>query len=82
MGNHYHKRTDVMFFLTGGQAEVVCVDSRTGRRRRATLSRLEGVLLKAGVAHAVRFKAPSSFIMLKSRRYDRRNPDTFSFTVL
>lgn len=81
IGNHYHTQTDVFVFLTLGRAEVTCVNPRTGRRRRATLRRLEGILLPAGTAHALRFTAPSAFVMLKSRRYDQKRPDTFSYPV-
>ena len=81
MGNHYHKQTDVLFFLARGRAEVLCVNPRTGRRRRATLNHLEGILLPAWTAHAIRFAASSAFVILKSRRYDQKRPDTFPYPV-
>ena len=81
MGNHYHRQTDVLFFLVKGRADVRCVNPRTGRRRRATLRPLEGILLPAWTAHAIRFAAPSACLILKSRRYDQQRPDTFPYPV-
>lgn len=82
MGNHYHKRTDVFFFLTSGRAEVICLHLGTGGRNQLALEAREGIILKANVAHAIRFKEDSSFIMLKSVRYDNADPDTFPYCVL
>ena len=81
MGNHYHKQTDVFFFLTDGRAEVICLRLDTGERSQQTLKAFEGILLKAHVAHAIRFEADSSFVMLKSVRYDSAHPDTFPHRV-
>lgn len=82
MGNHYHKKTNVFFFLTSGRADVTSVHMGTGSRRRYVLRRLEGILLKPHVAHAIRFEEDSSFIMLKSVRYDSADPDTFPHRVV
>lgn len=82
MGNHYHKETEVCFLLTHGRATVVCEDVRSGVRRQVSLKAREGILFKPHEAHAVRYEEPSAFIMLKSRRYDQANPDTFPRVVL
>ena len=84
MGNHYHKRTEVFFFLTSGSAEVVCrpVGGATPRSRRCAIRAHEGVWLRAGTAHAIRFTRPSAFVMLKSRRYRPSQPDTYASFVL
>lgn len=82
MGNHYHKATEVCFFLTRGRATVVCEDVRSGVRRQVSLKAREGILFKPHEAHAVRYEEPSAFIMLKSRRYDQAHPDTFPHQVI
>lgn len=82
MGNHYHKRTDVFFFLTSGRAEVTCFRFDTAERTQRTLKADEGIFLKARTAHAIRFEEDSSFVMLKSARYDDAHPDTFPHRVL
>lgn len=82
MGNHYHKRTDVFLFLISGHAEVTSLQLGTGARKAMVLEASEGIMLKANVAHAIHFKADSSFIMLKSVRYDNADPDTFPCRVL
>jgi len=81
MGNHYHKHTDVFFFLTNGLAQVTSVDTKTSIREQHLLNRQEGILLKATVAHAILFIEDSSFIMMKSKRYNASQPDTFHFPV-
>jgi quercetin dioxygenase-like cupin family protein len=82
MGNHYHARTRVFFYLTDGRAEVVSLARATGVRSTCTIGREEGVVLEADVAHAIRFLADGSFILLKSERYDPSAPDTFEQHVL
>ncbi len=82
MGNHYHRRTDVCFFLLTGTARVVCVDPRTTRRAERTLQAREGLLLKRGLAHAIRFETEAMFLMLKSARYKPEAPDAVSYRVL
>lgn len=82
MGNHYHKRTDVFFFLTSGHAEVVSLHLATGKLSRQTLGPREGVMLRANVAPAIRFGGGSSFVMAKSLRYDSADPDTFPCPVV
>ena len=82
MGNHYHKRTDVFFFLTDGRAEVLSQNLATGERQQHRLAATEGIWLKTNVAHAIRFHEESSFVMLKSLPYDRNDPDTFAHPLI
>jgi dTDP-4-dehydrorhamnose 3,5-epimerase-like enzyme len=77
MGNHYHKITNIFFFLTRGSAQVSTVHAQTGERDRFRLEPRQGVMLEPGESHAIRFLEESEFIMLKSRRYDPADPDTF-----
>ena len=81
MGHHYHKRTDVVFFLLDGKARVTSVQVRTARRRRCSLGRNQGVVFGSYESHAIRFLAPSEFIMAKSRPYRPSQPDTFAYRV-
>ena len=81
LGDHYHKETLVFFFLTRGAAHIKTIDVETKDRDAFDLRSGEGVLLHTGESHAIRFTEPSDFIMLKSRRYDPANPDTFEFVV-
>jgi dTDP-4-dehydrorhamnose 3,5-epimerase-like enzyme len=82
MGNHYHARTRVFFYLTDGSAEVVSLTRATGARSTWVIGSEEGLVLEAGVAHAIRFLEDASFILLKSERYDPADPDTFEQHVL
>ena len=45
MGNHYHKKTDVFFFLTRGRARISTVHVETGEEDQFTLAMDEGVIL-------------------------------------
>ncbi len=81
LGNHYHKKTEVFFFLTDGKAAVKTVGVYTQERDEFTLGAHEGVILPTGESHAIVFLEDSGFIMLKSVRYDPDDPDTFPYPV-
>lgn len=81
LGNHYHKETLVFFFITRGAAHVKTIDVETKARDAFDLHSGEGVLLHTGESHAIHFTESSDFVMLKSKRYDPTNPDTFEFVV-
>ena len=81
LGNHYHKVTELFFFLVDGRCRVDVECLRTGRHRQVTLSAGQGVCLATLEAHAVRFLEPSSFILLKSRAFDPDLPDIYDRPV-
>jgi quercetin dioxygenase-like cupin family protein len=81
LGHHYHKLTDVFVYLTTGRAEVIEIDVASGATKRRPLFAGEGIWLHVNVAHAIRFEEESSIVLLKSRRYDRAEPDTYPYTV-
>ena len=81
MGNHFHKKTRICFFLVSGRAAVKTVDVATGATDTFQLSEGEGVYLEPGESHAIRYQSDSEFVMLKSLAYDPKEPDTFPFPV-
>lgn len=81
MGNHYHRKTRVFFYLTRGEAAVATVHVETGAREDFRLAANEGVFLEPGESHAIRFAAESDFVMVKSLPYDPADPDTFEYPV-
>jgi dTDP-4-dehydrorhamnose 3,5-epimerase-like enzyme len=81
MGNHYHRRTRVFFYMLKGKAGVRTVSVETGAADQFLLGENEGVLLEPGESHAVRFLVDSEFLMLKSLPYDPQDPDTFGHVV-
>ena len=81
IGNHYHRKTEIFFFLTKGSARIDIIDVEKGQQRRLSLEANHGVLLKTFESHAVHFLEESEFIMLKSLRYDPDEPDTFQYPV-
>ena len=81
MGNHYHKRTRVFFFLQSGAAAVRTIHAKTGARDAFVLSAGQGVVLEPGESHAIRFTAGSDWLMLKSEPYDPADPDTYEYVV-
>jgi quercetin dioxygenase-like cupin family protein len=81
MGNHYHKKTTVFFFLVSGRARVDIVDVNTGERDQVDLSSGLGVALRVNQSHAIRFGEDSRYILLKDLRYDPKDPDTFEHAV-
>jgi len=81
MGNHYHKRTLVFFYLTSGAASIKTVHVETGETDEFMLHANQGVILRTNESHAIHFLEESDFIMLKSHRYDPADPDTFHFSA-
>jgi len=81
MGNHYHERTRLFFYVQDGVVEVRTVDVATGGRDRLALSTGQGVLLEPGESYAIFFTADSSWLMLKSEPHGPNNPDTVAHAV-
>jgi hypothetical protein len=81
MGNHYHKKTIVFFFLRTGKANITTQHVESKERECFMLETGQGVILRTYEAHNIRFLDDSDFIMLKSLPYDSADPDTFHFDV-
>ena len=81
MGNHYHRLTQVYFYLQSGGARIRTIGVDSGERDDFTLAANEAVLLKTGESHSITFVQDSQFILLKSRRYDANDPDTYAYVV-
>jgi dTDP-4-dehydrorhamnose 3,5-epimerase-like enzyme len=81
LGNHFHKRTRVFFYLTRGAARVATVDVGTGEKDSFSLKANQGCFFEVNESHAVRFTEDSEFVMLKSLSYDPADPDTFSHSL-
>ena len=81
LGNHYHNRVRVFFFLQSGEVEIRTVHVKTSTRGYLKLTQKQGVFLEPGESHVIRFLSPSEFLMLKSERYDPSDPDTIHFPV-
>jgi len=81
MGNHFHKKTRVFFFLVSGGAAIKTVNVETKATDSFALSEGEGVYLEPGESHSIRYKTESEFVMLKSLPYDPKDPDTFPYPI-
>jgi dTDP-4-dehydrorhamnose 3,5-epimerase-like enzyme len=81
MGNHYHRKTRVFFYLTRGAAAIRTVHVESGAREDFRLAENQGVFLEPGEAHAIHYTAESDFVMLKSLAYDPADPDTYEHQV-
>jgi quercetin dioxygenase-like cupin family protein len=81
LGNHYHRKTRVFFYLTRGAALVAIFNVETGERDAFTLERDQGCFFEVNESHAVRFTEEGEFAMLKSLAYDPADPDTHPHPV-
>lgn len=81
IGNHYHKQTMIFLYLLSGSAEVKTVHVESGKRDRIVMEAGTGIVLQPYYSHAIRFIGESEAIMLKSRRYNDADPDTYPFPV-
>src|SRR5438552_4557876 len=66
MGNHYHRRTRVFFYLLAGEADVRTVDVETGAKEGFRLEENRGVFFEPGQSHRFRFRTASESRMSKS----------------
>ncbi|MGO9566443.1 MAG: cupin domain-containing protein [Desulfomonilaceae bacterium] len=81
IGNHYHKKTTIFFYLTSGLARVTTIHVETEDKDAFLLHSGQGVKLNTNESHAIRFIEESDFVMLKSLRYNPADPDTYHFPV-
>ena len=81
MGNHYHKKTSVYFFIIKGSVRIDSVDIHAKEVQAITLQENEGVIFFPNHSHAITFTQDSIFIMGKSEKYDQNNPDTFEYKI-
>ena len=81
LGNHFHRRTRVFFYLAHGEAEVSTLNVETGEKDLFSLRENQGVVFEVNETHAVRFLSDGEFTMLKSLAYDPADPDTFPHPV-
>jgi dTDP-4-dehydrorhamnose 3,5-epimerase-like enzyme len=81
MGNHYHQKTLVFFFLLSGHARVITLDIHSREREQFDLTAMEGVIFPVNVSHSVTFIEHGQYLMLKSLPYDPQNPDTYAYPV-
>jgi quercetin dioxygenase-like cupin family protein len=81
MGDHFHRRTRVFFYMLRGLADIETVAVETGARDAFALSAGQAVVLEPGESHAIRYREDSEFLMAKSRPYDPADPDTFPHPV-
>jgi quercetin dioxygenase-like cupin family protein len=81
LGNHYHRRTRVFFYLARGEADVSTLQVETGEKDRFSLRENQGVVFEVNETHAIRFLRDGEFMMLKSLPYDPADSDTFPHPV-
>lgn len=81
MGNHYHKKTKVFFFVAKGAANIDVIDVDSKDRGSILVSENEGIILAPNHSHAINFLADSIFIMGKSLKYIASSPDTYEYKV-
>jgi len=81
MGNHFHKKTRIFFFLASGSADIRTIHVETGAKDSFRLDENQGVFFEPNESHAIRFASETEFLMLKSLPYDPAEPDTYPFPV-
>jgi len=81
LGNHFHRRTRVFFYLVRGEARVRTLQVETGEKDLFFLRENQGVFFEVNESHSVRFLRDGEFVMLKSVTYDPSDPDTFPHPI-
>jgi dTDP-4-dehydrorhamnose 3,5-epimerase-like enzyme len=81
MGNHYHKETEIFFFMVKGEAKVSVVDVNTKSREDTILKEGTGIFFKPYQSQVLTFLSESEFFMLKTK-YDSNSPDTYEYKII
>ena len=81
LGNHFHRKTRVFFFLASGRTRVSTVHVETGEKDSFSLEPSRGCFFEPGESHAIRFLEDGDFVMLKSLAYDPSDPDTYPHPI-
>jgi len=84
MGNHYHKKCYMLFFLLSGSAEMYMkhVDSSKDEVKKVIMNAPGGVIYEPLEVQAVKYLQNSTFLMLKSEVYNVGDNDTFSYNII
>jgi len=77
MGNHFHKKTRILFFMIKGEALVKEVHVKTNVRDSFSLGSQEGYIIEKNILHSIQFKKKSLFLIAKSNPYIPESPDTY-----
>lgn len=81
MGNHYHKRTKVYFFIYQGKAKITLVNLKSKKTSELILNPNSGILIKTNQAHQIKFFKKSIYIICKSRDFSQVDSDFYPFLV-
>ena len=81
LGNHYHKKATMFFYLISGSAHIKTVDINSGDRDEFELCGGQGVIFPPLESHIIVFDRESEVLMLKSESFDPANPDICHYTV-
>jgi dTDP-4-dehydrorhamnose 3,5-epimerase-like enzyme len=81
LGNHYHEKTVMFFYVMNGSAHIRTLDVGTGARDEFELKQGQGVFFKPMESHIISFTDESEVLMLKSQPFDPSDPDIVHYPV-
>ena len=81
LGNQYHAVTRCYLYVIAGAVDLDLMDIGTREKRRIRLTDGKGSYIEPGTSHAVRFRRPTEFILLKSKPYDPSDRDRFPYDI-
>ena len=81
MGHHYHHHTIVAFFLLEGRSRIVTLDVGTRARHEYEIRAGQGFIFRPSEARTITHQEDVRFLMLKSHRFDPKDPDLIEFQV-
>ena len=79
MGHHYHRYTVIYYYLLSGCADIKMLNIKTGGKSEDCLSPGEGYIFRPEEVRVIRYREESSFLMMKSHRYDPEAPDLIDY---
>ena len=84
MGNHYHKKNLAYLFIISGSVKVFVKDilDKKVRVRQFKLKSGEGVILEPYETHAWKFLENSTFLLIKSKKFNEKNKDIHEAKII
>lgn len=76
MGNHYHKKITAFFYILEGEA-VVEIWKKEKPKQSYRIRPNQGIFFMPYEIHTVTFLKPSTYLLLKDRKFNEREKDIF-----
>ena len=79
MGHHYHQKTIVFYYLLSGRVKIITLNLKNNKKCINFLNSHQGYIFRPEEVRIIKYEKNSRFIMLKSKKYNEKQPDLIKF---